>query len=76
MSICIGASGSYKPPSGFWPHPCQVSFYALHLVCDQQYRSREQRKTETVFSFSRLHPYEQLAVIWLLNAAQDQRDFI
>ncbi|WP_216937077.1 MULTISPECIES: heme biosynthesis protein HemY [unclassified Acinetobacter] len=47
------------------------SWYAI-----KQYRSREQRKTETVFSFSRLHPYEQLAVIWLLNAAQDQRDFI
>src|SRR5690606_528198 len=42
----------------------------------KQYRSREQRKNETVFSFAHLHPYEQLAVIWLLNAAQDQRDFI
>src|SRR5690606_28076305 len=35
-----------------------------------------QRKHETVFSFARLHPYEQLAVVWLLNAAQDQRNFI
>ncbi|MBD8009824.1 heme biosynthesis protein HemY [Acinetobacter pecorum] len=49
----------------------QCIWYAI-----KQYRNREQRKTETVFSFSRLHPYEQLAVIWLLNAAQDQRDFI
>ncbi|MIP96405.1 heme biosynthesis protein HemY, partial [Salmonella enterica subsp. enterica] len=54
-----------------------VSFL-MHCIwyAIKQYRSREQRKTETVFSFSRLHPYEQLAVIWLLNAAQDQRDFI
>ncbi|KGT46549.1 MULTISPECIES: hypothetical protein [Acinetobacter] len=42
----------------------------------KRYLTREQRKTEKVFSFSHLHPYEQLAVIWLLNAAQDQRDFI
>ena len=54
-----------------------VSFL-MHCIwyAIKQYRSREQRKTQTVFSFSRLHPYEQLAVIWLLNAAQDQRDFI
>jgi len=54
-----------------------VSFL-MHYIwyAIKQYRSREKRKTETVFSFSRLHPYEQLAVIWLLNAAQDQRDFI
>ena len=41
-----------------------------------RYLSFKQRKHETVFSFARLHPYEQLAVVWLLNAAQDQRDFI
>ena len=42
----------------------------------KRYLSREQRKSETVFSFNKLHPYEQLAVIWLLNAAQDQKGFI
>jgi len=42
----------------------------------KRYLSREQRKRENIFSFSKLHPYEQLAVIWLLNAAQDQRQFI
>lgn len=42
----------------------------------KRYLSREQRKREDIFSFSQLHPYEQLAVIWLLNAAQDQREFI
>lgn len=42
----------------------------------KRYLSREQRKRENVFSFKQLHPYEQLAVIWTLNAAQDQREFI
>lgn len=42
----------------------------------KRYLSREQRKRENVFSFNQLHPYEQLAVIWTLNAAQDQRAFI
>lgn len=42
----------------------------------KRYLSREQRKRENVFSFNQLHPYEQLAVIWTLNAAQDQREFI
>ena len=37
---------------------------------------QKQRKLQTVFDFKNLHPYEQLAVIWLLDAAQDQRDFI
>lgn len=49
----------------------QMLWYAI-----KRYLSREQRKSETVFSFSSLHPYEQLAVVWLLNAAQDQREFI
>ncbi len=37
---------------------------------------QKQRKLQTVFDFKNLHPYEQLAVIWLLDAAQNQRDFI
>ena len=49
----------------------QMLWYAV-----KRYLSREQRKSETVFSFNKLHPYEQLAVIWLLNAAQDQKNFI
>lgn len=49
----------------------QMLWYAI-----KRYLSREQRKSEIVFSFSSLHPYEQLAVVWLLNAAQDQREFI
>ena len=54
-----------------------VSFL-MHCIwyATKRYLSFKQRKQETVFSFARLHPYEQLAVVWLLNAAQDQRDFI
>lgn len=37
----------------------------------KRYLTREKRKLETVFNFRNLHPYEQLAVIWLLEAAQD-----
>jgi len=52
--------------------------FSLHLVWLglKRYLSREKRKAETVFDFKSLHPYEQLAVVWLLNASQDQRDFI
>ena len=42
----------------------------------KRYLTREQRKLETVFNFKNLHPYEQLAVVWLLEAAQDQHAFI
>lgn len=42
----------------------------------KRYISREQRKRETVFQFKNLHPYEQLGIVWLLEAGQDQRDFI
>ena len=52
--------------------------FLMHMLwyATKRYLSFKQRKQETVFSFARLHPYEQLAVVWLLNAAQDQRDFI
>ncbi|MCK4105867.1 hypothetical protein [Acinetobacter radioresistens] len=42
----------------------------------KRYLTREQRKTETVLDFKTLHPYEQLGVIWLLQAEQDQQLFI
>src|SRR5690606_40867464 len=55
-----------------------VISFLMHMLwyATKRYLSFKQRKHETVFSFARLHPYEQLAVVWLLNAAQDQRDFI
>lgn len=42
----------------------------------KRYLSQQKRKIETIFNFKNLHPYEQLAVIWLLEAAQDQHAFI
>ena len=42
----------------------------------KRYLNRKQRLEANVFEFKALHPYEQLAVIWLLNAAQDQQQFI
>ena len=52
--------------------------FSLHLVWLglKRYLSREKRKAETVFDFKSLHPYEQLAVIWLLDAGRDQQAFI
>lgn len=42
----------------------------------KRYFTRKQRRLESVFSFQSLHPYEQLAVIWLLDAERDQQQFI
>ena len=42
----------------------------------KRYLSREHRKKQTSLSFADLHPYEQLGVVWLLDAAQDQQIFI
>lgn len=42
----------------------------------KRYLNRKQRLEAQVFEFKALHPYEQLAVIWLLNAAHDQQQFI
>lgn len=62
-----------------------VLFAALMLIslCFQlswlglkRYLTREQRKQQSVTNLKQLHPYEQLAVVWLLNAAQDQQQFI
>jgi len=51
-------------------------FIQLLWLLIKRYLTREQRKLETVFNFKNLHPYEQLAVVWLLEAAQDQHQFI
>lgn len=42
----------------------------------KRYLTRKQRETESVLNFKNLHPYEQLAVIWLLDAGRDQQSFI
>ena len=45
-------------------------------IISKKYFTREQRKSEVIFDFKNLHPYEQLAVISLLDAEIDQKDFI
>lgn len=42
----------------------------------KRYLSKQQRKIQTLFNFKNLHPYEQLAVIWLLDAEHEQQHFI
>ncbi len=56
----------------------RCSVFSLHLVWLglKRYLSREKRKAETVFDFKSLHPYEQLAVIWLLDAGRRSTPFI
>lgn len=55
---------------------CLSLIIQLLWLIIKRYLKREQRKLETVFNFKNLHPYEQLAVVWLLEAAQDQHEFI
>jgi len=55
---------------------CLSLIIQLLWLVIKRYLTREQRKLETVFNFKNLHPYEQLAVVWLLEAAQDQHEFI
>lgn len=42
----------------------------------KRYLTREQRQKDNIQNLNQLHPYEQLAVVWLLNTAQDQQQFI
>jgi hypothetical protein len=54
-----------------------VSLFAQLLwIFARRYLAREQRKKETVLHFRDLHPYEQLGIVWLLDAAKDQQVFI
>ncbi|MGE8560659.1 MAG: heme biosynthesis protein HemY [Acinetobacter sp.] len=55
---------------------CLSLMIQLLWLVIKRYLTREQRKLKTVFDFKNLHPYEQLAVVWLLEAAQDQQAFI
>ena len=42
----------------------------------KRYFTREQRRQTAIYDFKTLHPYEQLAVIWLLDAGREQQQFI
>ncbi|EPG35667.1 hypothetical protein [Acinetobacter colistiniresistens] len=48
----------------------------LVALMSKRYWAREQRKKETILHFKDLHPYEQLGIVWLLEAAKDQQVFI
>ncbi|PKF35145.1 hypothetical protein [Acinetobacter proteolyticus] len=48
----------------------------LAWLFGKRYFAREQRKKETILHFKDLHPYEQLGIVWLLEAAKDQQVFI
>lgn len=48
----------------------------LAWLFGKRYLAREQRKKETILHFKDLHPYEQLGIVWLLEAAKDQQVFI
>jgi len=54
-----------------------LSFF-IHLfwIFFKRYLSNKQRKLQDMLSFDALHPYEQLGVIWILEAEKDQQDFI
>jgi hypothetical protein len=42
----------------------------------KRYFTRAQRQQTEIYDFKTLHPYEQLAVIWLLDAGREQQQFI
>ena len=45
-------------------------------LLSKRYIVRQQRKKEDILRFKDLHPYEQLGIVWLLDAAKDQQVFI
>lgn len=54
-----------------------VSFLGqmLWLLC-KKYLTRKKRIQTEVFSFSALHPYEKLAILWLLEADQEKKGMV
>lgn len=54
-----------------------ISLFAQLLwFVSRRYFAREQRKKENILQFKDLHPYEQLGIVWLLDAAKEQQGFI
>ena len=54
-----------------------ISLFAQLLwFVSRRYFAREQRKKENILQFKDLHPYEQLGIVWLLDAAKEQQEFI
>lgn len=48
----------------------------LFYTWGKNYYGNKLRKQTDILKFNDLHPYEQLAVVWLLDAGRDQADFI
>ncbi|WP_111895062.1 heme biosynthesis protein HemY [Acinetobacter sp. MB5] len=42
----------------------------------KRYFSRLEQRKQKVFNFEHLHPYEKMAVLWLLDANQDKRQMV
>lgn len=42
----------------------------------KRYFSRLEQRKQKIFNFEHLHPYEKLAVLWLLDANQEKRDMV
>ncbi|MFT4021527.1 MAG: heme biosynthesis protein HemY [Acinetobacter sp.] len=54
-----------------------ASFIAQMIwLAFKRYFAKLQRKKEKIFNFQDLHPYEKLAVLWLLNADRDEKNMI
>lgn len=54
-----------------------VSFIAqAGWLLAKRYLAQQQRQKDTILRFKDLHPYEQLGIVWLLDAAKDQQVFI
>jgi hypothetical protein len=51
-------------------------FDACGMVFPQSLYSPRKRKLEQVLSFSTLHPFEQLGVLWLLDGEDEQEQVI
>lgn len=52
--------------------------FLMHLcwVLFKRYLSREKRKLQDITDIDVLHPYEQLGMIWILQADEEQQTFI
>lgn len=70
----------FQLQTNLWVVLCFLALFSLtiHLawLFIKHYFNREKRKQQTVVQFQTLHPYEKLAVIWLLDAVEEQQQLI
>lgn len=48
----------------------------LGWIYARKYAVRKKREQDSIFTFNALHPYEKLAVLWLLDATQEKNTFV